>query len=346
MELTRERVPVSDFKVESLSRGTKTRIDLIVDSLPDGQPLVFSTIIVRGEQPGKTLLTTGGVHGDEYEGPIAIQDVFAELNPEALSGTFIGIPLVNTPAFMTGTREGGWDHQNLARIFPGTATGTISERIAHAFSTYIVGQADFYADLHAAGNLYSIKRFAGYQIRSPELNEVQRAAAIAFGFDLVWGSTALPGRSLSAAADKGVPAIYVEMPGEGRCRPQDLELTKQGLRNIMAYLEMVSGPFPGEPPLYCVETTGEEAGHMQLDHPSPRSGLFVPAVDIWEAVESGQSLGQIRHPDGTVLADVPSDRTGRVLFLRTVPRVFAGEFLLYVLELPAENTPETTVQDH
>ncbi len=131
-----------------------------------------------------------------------------------------------------------------------------------------------------------------------------------------------------------MPAIYVEMPGEGRCRPEDLEQAKQGLRNILAFLQMISGDCPDQPPTYCFETSGEGAGHLQLDHPSPASGLFVPAVDVWESVEKGQSLGQVRHPDGTVLADVPSDRAGRVFFLRTLPRVFAGESLGYVLELP------------
>ena len=334
MNQTRKQVPVSEFRIEDVSPGTKTRLELVVDCLPDGQPLVFSTLIVRGNRPGKTFLATGGVHGDEYEGPVAIQDLFDELDPQSLGGTFVAIPILNTPAFTAATREGGWDHQNLARIFPGSPTGTISERIAHAFSTHIVGKADFYADLHAGGNSNQIKRFAGYQIVDSKLNEVQRAAAIAWGFDLVWGTVGLPGRSLSAARERGVPAIYVEMPGEGRCRPVDRSQARQGLRNLLAFLEMMPGNFPATPPEFCFETKTEGAGHLQVDHPSPSSGLFVPAVEVWESVEVGQSLGQIRHPDGTVLADVLSARAGRVLFMRTLPRVFAGDFLAFVLTLP------------
>ena len=137
-----------------------------------------------------------------------------------------------------------------------------------------------------------------------------------------------------------MPAIYVEMSGEGRCRVEDVRQAKQGLRNIMGFLEMLPGIFPRNPPKHCFETPVEEAGHLQIDHPSPTSGLFVSAVDVWDAVEKGQSLGQVRHPDGTVLADVPSNRKGRVLFLRTLPRVFSGECLAYVLELPEHNDEE------
>ena len=337
MHPTCEQMSVSEFRLEDVIPGTKTRLDLVVDCLPDGQPLVFPTLLVRGNRPGKTLLTTGGVHGDEYEGPVAIQDVFEELDPGLLNGTFVAIPILNTPAFTAATREGGWDHQNLARIFPGSPKGTISERIAHAFATHIVGQADFYADLQAGGSAYQIKRFAGYQIVNSELNEVQRAAAIAWGFDLVWGTTGLPGRSLSVARERGVPAIYVEMPGEGRCRPDDRAEARQGLRNLLAFLEIVPGDFPTARPEFCFESDTEGAGHLQVDHPSPASGLFVPAVEVWESVEKGQSLGQVRRPDGTVLSDVPSDRAGRVLFLRTLPRVFAGDFLVFVLEIPLDH---------
>ncbi|MCH2202876.1 MAG: M14 family metallopeptidase [Fuerstiella sp.] len=332
---TLEKIPAAEFRIEDVRPGTKVRLELIVDSLPDGQPLVFSTVIVRGSHPGKTLLTTGGVHGDEYEGPVAIQDVFEELDPQSLHGTFAAIPILNTPAYTAATREGGWDHQNLARIFPGNPTGTMSERIANAFATYILGQSDFYADLHAGGNAYQIQRFAGYQILDSELNRLQRAAAIAWGFDLVWGTAALPGRSLSAARECGVPAIYVEMPGEGRCRPEDREMARQGLRNLLSFLTMLPGDFPTTPPEYCFETNSEGAGHLQIDHPSPASGLFVPAVTVWDSVEKGQTLGEIRHPNGSVLAKIPSQRAGRVLFLRTLPRVFAGDFLVFVLELPA-----------
>ena len=47
--------------------------------------------------------------------------------------------------------------------------------------------------MHAAGNLNAIRCFAGYAVRAPEMNEVQKAGAIAFGFDLVWGDDSSPG---------------------------------------------------------------------------------------------------------------------------------------------------------
>jgi N-alpha-acetyl-L-2,4-diaminobutyrate deacetylase len=205
---------------------------------------------------------------------------------------------------------------------------------AHAFQTHVVGQADLFLDIHSAGNMHAIKELAGYQVRPGELGRMQKEAAIAFGLDLVWGTGPLPGRSLSAAGDRRVPAIYVEMRGEGRCRPDQVEKATDGVRNILAFLKIIDQPFPTVPPRYCFETTGEEAGHLQIDHPSPTSGIFVSAVGLWDRVEKGTPLGWVRHPDGRVLAEVSSARLGRVLFLRTLPRVFSGDSLAYVLALP------------
>jgi predicted deacylase len=331
---TAERVPVSEFRLADVPLATKQRLHLVVDMLPDGQPLTFPALIARGRQPGPTLLVSAATHGDEYEGVVATQDVYAELDVETLRGTFFGIPVLNGPAFAAGTREGSPDHLNLARIFPGSAIGSPSQRIAHAFQTYVVGQAALYLDIHSGGNAYAMKEFAGYQLRPGDLGQTQRSAAIAFGLDLVWGTEALPGRTLSAAGDLGVPAIYVELSGEGRCRPQDLAKTKQGIRNLMAFLAMIDAAFPTQPPHLCFETRGEQAGHLQVDHPSPTSGIFVPDVELWEDVVEGQRLGVVRHPDGTSLGEIHATRAGRVLFLRTFPRVFSGDCLAYVLALP------------
>lgn len=99
----------------------------------------------------------------------------------------------------------------------------------------------------------------------------------------------------------------------------------------MAYLGMIEGPYPTRSPQYFVEDPRPGSGHLQVDHPSPTGGLFLPHVEVWDAVRAGQLLGEVRHPDGTVLAAIRAARAGRVLFLRTLPRVFAGDALAFVL---------------
>ncbi len=325
------QIPVGGFHLRDIPAGSTQRIELVIDHLPDGQHLAFPALVARGTHPGKTVLVTGAVHGDEYEGTIAIQDVFEELDVAAMRGTFFGIPVMNGPAFAAARREGAWDGLNLARVFPGSATGSPTMRIAHAFREHLLRQCDLLLDVHSGGNAYAIHHLAGYQLREGEVGRVQRAAAIAFGADLVWGTAGLPGRTLSAAGELGIPSIYVEMRGEGRCRRQDVERARRGILNVMACMGIIDGTYPTDPPPFFVEMPEAGSGHLQVDHLSPTSGIFVPAVDVWDQVRTGQILGWVRHPDGRVLAEIPSARAGRVLFLRTHPRVFSGDTVAFVL---------------
>src|SRR3954464_10577600 len=53
---------------------------------------------------GPTVLLTGGVHGDEYEGQIAVSRLAHTLDPSAIQGRVILLPAVNVPAVLNDTR--------------------------------------------------------------------------------------------------------------------------------------------------------------------------------------------------------------------------------------------------
>jgi predicted deacylase len=61
-------------------------------------------VLFRGAREGNVLVGMAGVHGDEYEGPRAILDVCSTLDPEAMSGDLIAVPVAKPPAFWAGTR--------------------------------------------------------------------------------------------------------------------------------------------------------------------------------------------------------------------------------------------------
>ena len=51
---------------------------------------------------GPTILMTGAVHGDEYEGPIVLHRLARELDPSRINGRLIIIPALNLPALGSG----------------------------------------------------------------------------------------------------------------------------------------------------------------------------------------------------------------------------------------------------
>lgn len=59
-------------------------------------------VVKRGEGP--TALLTGGNHGDEYEGPVALFDLARTLSAAEVTGRVIIVPAMNYPAFRAGTR--------------------------------------------------------------------------------------------------------------------------------------------------------------------------------------------------------------------------------------------------
>src|SRR5579871_6833440 len=61
-------------------------------------------IVVIRNGDGPTALFSGGTHGDEYEGQVAICKLAQWLRPEMIRGRVILLPAANFPAAMAGLR--------------------------------------------------------------------------------------------------------------------------------------------------------------------------------------------------------------------------------------------------
>jgi predicted deacylase len=102
---------------------------------------------------GPTLLIMAGNHGDEYEGQIAVSNLARKLEHADLSGQLILLPMVNFPAAQAGLRTSPIEDGNLNRLFPGRATGSLTEMIAYYVENVIMPLADYAIDLHSGGQL-------------------------------------------------------------------------------------------------------------------------------------------------------------------------------------------------
>src|SRR5579872_6878674 len=98
------------------------------------------TVIKHGKGP--TILITGGVHGDEYEGPIALVKLAQRLTPAVVQGRVVLVPALNLPAVLAGARLSPMDGLNLNRVFPGDPNGSVTSMIAHYVSTELIPMAD------------------------------------------------------------------------------------------------------------------------------------------------------------------------------------------------------------
>ncbi len=299
---------------------------------PDGpDDRAMPVVVVRGAKEGPTLVTFAGVHGDEYEPMAAVQQTYADLAPDLLTGTWVGVVCCNVDAWLAADREGPDDGKNLARVFPGRPDGSLTERIAHCLTEDFIAKASFLCDLHAAGSAYRMVPLAGFSLLDEALTQRQREAAKAFGLPWVWGTSPNEGRSLSAAAERGVPAIYCETSGMGSCRRQDIDAYAAGLANLMCQLGMRSGRVEPPPNQRIIEDPTPDSGHLQTKNVTPVEGLFLSAVDLNDDVSEGDLLGTVVDLFGQVRFECRSDRVGTVIMLRHLARVEAGDSLAVVV---------------
>ena len=289
---------------------------------------------IEGSEAGPHLLITAGVHGDEWEPIVAVRQLLTCIRPGELHGRLTLLPVVNESAFQAGERVGA-DGLDLARVCPGRADGKLTERVAFELAE-LMSSVDYYIDCHTGGVRMRIWPLAGYLLHADErLLTQQRAMARAFGLPFVWGTDAsVNGRTLSVARDLSIPAIYVEYFGSATfCRSAVTALVN-GCRSVMNQLNMLSAENLAGQARFFAEEHEAGSGHLQVCHPAPDAGIFVPAVDLGDEITAGTPLGYL-HPDSSSVKSatpICAEKTGRVVTLRSLPRVKAGDGLGVVVK--------------
>ncbi len=317
-----------ELDISQLPRDSKASAWLQVSPRADGGDWRLPFLYVIGATTGPTLLVLGAVHGDEYEGVETISEVFRRVVPDALRGALLMVPICNVPAYESVLRNSPIDGLNLARVFPGDPNGTITQRIAHWITQKLIKPADFVIDLHSGGVTAEIPSLIGFTHSDDELGRRSRAGALAFGASVIWEHPPPmpPGRTLSAATDLGVPAIYTEAGGGGYAHPSDVDCFTTGVINLMKHLNMLDGQPQTQP------ITHHLSGDGNLDSviSTPVAGYFRSDVTLLDEVSPGQRLGTVRNPFGEVVAEITTESAGVVIMLRRIHRVHVGDNLAHV----------------
>ncbi len=319
---------IQGFDISELPPSEKTTGWLEVAPRADGSAWRLPLLYVTGVTSGPILVVTAAVHGNEYEGVEAIPRIFEQVRPDFLHGTLVMIAVCNMPAYEAGIRNSPIDGLNLARVFPGDAEGTITQRIAYWMAHKLIKPSDFFIDLHSGGVESNIPTLIGYLHSDDALGQKSQAAAKAFGAPVLWGHPPPlpPGRSISAATEFGVPWLYTETPGGGRATPDDVACYIEGVLNVMKHLGMVPGEPQPRPMIHHL--VGD--GNLDVVISAPAAGFFQPDVALLDEVRVGQRLGTVQDFFGQVTAEVTADRDGVVIFLRRLPRINVGDRLVQV----------------
>ena len=192
------------------------------------------TVIRNGDGP--TLTMIAGSHGDEYEGPITLMRIAAELDAARINGRLILIPCLNLPAVEAATRLSPIDQLNMNRVFPGNPSGSITQKIADYISRHIISESDIVLDLHSGGKTLSfIPLAAVHFLADRQLQARAEATMIAFGAPNSLRMRELDDRGMLDTTVESQGRIFVttELGGGGTATAETLRIAHIGCYNVM-----------------------------------------------------------------------------------------------------------------
>jgi hypothetical protein len=282
--------------------------------------------ILRGKTAGPTLALIGGTHGSEVAPIVALQRVAAMVDLAMLRGTLLIVHVANPPSFLGRTiYYSPVDGKNLNRMYPGSATGTLSERIANVITTEIIERADYLVDMHAGDGNESLRPYTYWNKLGLDsrVDSIAREMALAWGADhIIIDTTRTRDRARSiytqnTAHIRGKPALTTETGWLGAPTPGMVQRNIDGAFRLLRLFGMLPGP------VEKVEAPVWLAPYEVLT--SPESGVWHAMVERGETVSKGRVIGVLSDFFGQKIAEVKSPLDGVVMYVVGTPAMNKGE---------------------
>jgi predicted deacylase len=304
-------------------RGQKAFGEIVV---PPGVDSGYSiaVAVIHGARPGPVLALVSGAHGTEYTSIIALEQLIGRLDPATIAGTVIVVPLVNVASFEQKVPHvNPTDRKSMNRYYPGSMTGTVTERASYLITKQVVEQSDHLIDLHGGDLDESLRPYSYWTVTGDaKQDSVSKAMVLAFGLDHIIVSTDRPkdpaaSRYLeNTATTRGKPSITAEAGYAGTVMPADLDALVEGCLNVMGYLRMLERPVkPVKRPLWLVKV---------VTVASDTTGIFYPLVPRDRWVPAGAPLGYVTDYLGRRLKEFTAPEAGLVLYINAVPSLGKG----------------------
>lgn len=321
----------------SVAPGSLARLTLRTTESFAGAYVETPVAVAHGRRVGDTLCVIAGIHGDEVNGVEVVRRMLGRLDPEALRGTVVAVPIANLSAFQRGSRYLP-DRRDLNRYFPGRAFGSAASRIAYGLFQNVFVDCDAIVDLHTG----SFQRSNLHQLRANLAEPETARLSLDFGAAIVVNSRGREGTLRRAASDAGIPAITVEAGESTRFDEVHVAEALAGIDRLLRNRGMLSNEDPMEsaPTIAYLRTRWVRAD---------RGGILVSRVRLGDPVYEGQVLGSISDPLSDQVTPMTTPIAGRVIGMAIDQVVMPGfaafhiafaERPLSASNLPLDLTPE------
>jgi predicted deacylase len=298
--------------------------------------------VVNGEEPGPTLIVSGGLYPTEYCGVEAASRLYQLIEPKGLKGRFITVPVVNMPVFRFRTRwlnlrssVTPFDGLNINGVFPGNPNDTPTRAVAHALFQ-LVKEADYHVDFRGGDLPESHLDHTIYLKIGKPIDETSETMAEAFGRRYVLPGTpeishTSPGTLIYESVAAGTPSIISEAGLGYRTQPLEEFVMAHidGTVNLLKHFGMLEGE-PSKPK--CQRFLDMEWQGVT----APVAGVFTAIADQGDIPEKEEVIGRITNLDGSTLANIIAPVKGVVHSMFPRRLVYPGDRLYTLLKIGEE----------
>lgn len=282
--------------------------------------------VINGTEPGPTVTMIAGVHGDEYEGAVALQRIARDMAADQIHGRLILVPSLNLPGLRLGHRSSPLDDLDLDLCFPGNPNGSISERLAYEVFERFIRPANLVVDLRSGGSDLLFAPTAAVRFSNDKKHQtISEAAMLAFGAP---NSVRLPASSLNSCLQASIQAagkhyIQTELGGGAGISAETLAVASTGCKNVLRHWGLLRDEIElrasrilevRDASFYIYATT---------------SGLLEPHAMLGQDVWKGDVLANVIDPENTGRKPdtIKVPRNGVLLATRKGGSVHGGDLL-------------------
>ena len=298
----KKAIDIQSLDLTAIKKGSMETFWLALANDAMGVPIKVPIMICKGMQDGPVLGITAAVHGNELNGINVIQRLFNnDLDVEDISGTVIGVPIVNIPSYIRQERYFK-DGSDLNRIMPGKENGTVAETYAHRFTEKILGHFDFLLDLHTA----SFGRVNSFYIRSDMSKPITKKLARLQNAEIILNAPPGDGTVRGAAEDLDIPAITIEVGNPNLFQKKMIKSGLIGIHNVLCHLEMIKDEQEVDDS-QTVECSSSKWLYTDM------GGLLNVHVNLRDVVQKGEHIASLRDVFGNEIKKYLAPEKGIVI---------------------------------
>jgi len=314
--------------IEDMNRGN--RLDTVVHFSQQNKLEYLPLTIFKGQNPGPVCTIVSGVHGYEYPPIVAVQDLMKDIDAKQLQGTLVILPIANIASFYGRSPfVNPIDQLNLNTSFPGTVSGTITERIAHWITQEIIPVSDVFLDIHGGDAGEDLMPFICYYDNNDSQTNQAHQLSEASGMEYIVSypytitKTEPAKYAFKQAVQDGIVGLSIEAGKLGNVQDKNVEIIKNAVYNMLDYSKMYKA---GNPQVEIEKKYLDNQSYIRV----PGNGIFYSSIKSGDNVVQGQELGYITDDFGNVVHQISSPISGIVLYKVGTPPVNKGEALFCI----------------